>query len=127
MKLELKFARNITNGGIVAYLIDASVPTGYPSNFICVFPIHLNMESNYEKLFGEKRGKMALQLLNAALKNPEYRDNEEIKAEIAARKAYLTSKRLMKTKCQNCGELFEYVKLRYPRRFCDRCKDAKKS
>jgi hypothetical protein len=121
MKLKLEFARNKANGGVVAYLVDVSVLKGYPSNFICVFPANLKMGSNFEKQFGESCSELALRLLREALNDPEYRCNDEVRAEIEKRIAYLTPKPLTKAKCQRCGEIFEYVKRRYQRRYCDKC------
>jgi hypothetical protein len=85
MKFKIEFARSKAHAGVVAILVDGSNPSGYPSNFICTFPVNLNMNSQFEKLFGEKSLELALRLLKEALENPEYRGNAELKAEIEER------------------------------------------
>jgi len=74
-------------------IIDLDTRKSYPSNFICMLPQHVNMNSEdtsvFAKMFGETRLELAKKLLNDAL---EIENDMEIRKEIQDRLKMLEPK-----------------------------------
>jgi predicted alternative tryptophan synthase beta-subunit len=74
-------------------IIDSDTHKGYPSNFICMLPQHVNMNSEdtsvFAKTFGECRLDLAKKLLTEALQTE---NDMEIRKEIQERLKMLNPK-----------------------------------
>ena len=74
-------------------IIDSDTRKSYPSNFICMLPQHVNLNSEdtsvFAKTFGEARLELAKKLLNTAL---ETEIDAEIRKEIQERLKMLAPK-----------------------------------
>ena len=114
MKLSLHLSKNIKlksrfNGkNIGIAVIDLDKSKKYPANFLCVLPKVINLtascQSNFTKLYGKKSKPIANLLLTQAL---TYEIDLEKINEIRDRLKLLNPKKLIKTKCVVCGNLFQ--------------------
>ncbi len=114
MKLSLHLSKNIKlksrfNGkNIGIAVIDLDKSKKYPANFLCVLPKVINnaasCQSNFTKLYGKKSKTVANMLLSQALLDEIDLD---LRNEIRDRLKLLNPKKVIKTNCVVCGNLFE--------------------
>ena len=112
MKLKLKITpkntKDTTQKQHRFTVIDLERSRFYPQNFVCILPKNIQINNKpvntFEKLFQNESKAVAIQLLKKALKS---RPGSEIATSIRGRLKSLQPKSTIKTKCKNCGQLYE--------------------
>ena len=104
-------------------VVDLDKSKGYPSNFVCMLPVHMSVKgkskSVFLQVFGDKSLMQARALLTGALKTEE---DVEVKAEIEKRLKMLEPEPVIQIKCSGCGKLFQPLRVRkYQQNFCEEC------
>jgi hypothetical protein len=107
-------------------VIDPNKLKGYPSNFVCVLPKKIvdpgKPLSEFGRIFGEKSAEFAIELLREAL---EQQKDEKVKTELEKRLKLLKLERPVLI-CSSCNNEFEeYSRIKYKRRLCKGCLEAK--
>jgi hypothetical protein len=107
-------------------VIDPNNFRGYPSNFVCLLPKKIvdpgKPLSMFGRIFGVKSSEFAIGLLKEAL---NLEKDEKIKTELQKRLKLLEIDR-PKLVCSCChGEFEEYSRVKYKRRLCKSCLEAK--
>jgi hypothetical protein len=104
-------------------VVDLDRAEGYPSNFVCMLPMRININgqkiSTFEKKFGDRSLDLAKNLLNEALKSG---GDPEIKGEIERRLRLLDAERRFERVCVSCGRVFKTEHGRsFRKKFCEDC------
>ena len=128
MKLELSVSKKFMNRAsgfteeLVFIVLDLDMAKEYPANFVCILPKNLQRESNsqskFPKIFGKESNRIAVELLNNALKSE---GDLGVRAEMEKRLKAFEPKPT--TKCPICGCVFEPRKFgHFLQKVCRKCR-----
>ena len=104
-------------------VVDLDKTKDYPLNFVCMLPMHVNLNGNnvnvFTKVFGDSSLGVAKELLLAALKTAV---NDDVKVEIARRLRLLEPKAISQIQCTSCRKLFQPRRIRrFKQNLCQEC------
>ncbi len=104
-------------------VVNLDYPGGYPANFVCMLPLHIDpigKPSKFTRILGDKSLEMAKMLLNGALKTEQ---DAEVKSEIKRRLDLLEPLKFQQVKCLGCAKLFQSRRIgKYSQNFCEDCR-----